>query len=79
MARPIPGVWVWLESAQVFCPETEFPGPHSAGISLKPLRGYAYTLVVFGPAGTCIGWTKIESTGFESVRAWMDAGSPQPE
>ena len=85
MAHPTGGDWVWLETnarvfyARVFCPEQEIPGPFSANTSLKPLRGYGYTLAVFGPTGNCIGWTKIESTGFESVRAWMAAGSPQPE
>lgn len=79
MPRPASGEWVWLESGRVFCPEVEFSSPLPVGSTLKPLRGYAYTLAVFGPAGNCIGWTKIESTGFECVRTWMDAGSPQPE
>lgn len=74
------GEWLWTETGQIFCPEFEFRSVDTfpKGSRLIPLRGFAFTLAVIGPSNDCLGWMKIDPTGFPSVRAWMDAGQPQP-
>lgn len=52
-----------------------------AGARLVPVRGYGASVLVF-QGEFCIGWMDtldIPGGPFASVRAWMDAGEPQPD
>jgi hypothetical protein len=42
------------------------------GYTYEALRGYAHTLAVFDSDNKCIGWTMVESFGFNNVKEWKE-------
>lgn len=63
------GTWAWLESGQVFIPDTRIR-EHRPGQTYEGLRGYGHSLAVL-VEGKCVGYIMVEDLGFENAKAWL--------
>ncbi len=54
----------------IFIPEVEVTHPQE-WYKYEALRGSSQTLAVFN-SGICIGWIKVETLGYPSVKDWLN-------
>jgi len=73
------GAWAHTAAVPIFIPDKEITGDKAQYFAV-PLRGSGYTLAVYDEEkDKIIGWMKVETLGYKTVKEFMNSPSYHPK